>query len=541
MGESDSDTGAVKEIWDRQVGQFWQILWVVSDSPDSKALHQRKAWRIPYSEPEGGDPCSVMGEYQEISNCGRGLGGRDIDGRKYYNREQQKEFWKTLQKNGGQKEGTAGISPFDMPEFDRMCSIAIVKRLFPLLAIEDKTLLGYKLTGVKSWPSTAHMAAIPFKTAVKKSDAATTKQANDYAGFITDETNSMWGKLIRSSFLGAMEHKLGEGFADLGGSFLYESSLESAWTRNVLSEENSQEMGKEIATEAIQKLRVLTKAVGGRPSPFYALLAMDGDLMGTLFRDAGKKAKVLSKCLAGFSGGVDKIITSLDGQTIYAGGDDVFAIIPVPQVLRAAEQLKDAYLEHMKNAPFPDKTKATISAGIVFARFNVPLMDVVAVAHHTLEDIAKAKAGRNACAVTVLKGGSENITWAGQWEQVENIHNARHKLESKTLSRSFVHKVIGLLQRLTHDPKNRGGYFRIPKNIGMDKLIISELQRSADRQGKDQDPKETQDLADIFCKASKPPNGYAPSPPLQEDESLYQPSGLLLARFLQQHGGLLND
>lgn len=51
-----------KAIWDRQVGNFWEIAWVVGPDPgdgsDGAWLERRKNWRSHWpAEPEGGDKC----------------------------------------------------------------------------------------------------------------------------------------------------------------------------------------------------------------------------------------------------------------------------------------------------------------------------------------------------------------------------------------------------------------------------------------------------------------------------------------------------
>ncbi|MCB1974854.1 MAG: hypothetical protein KDE65_10460 [Burkholderiaceae bacterium] len=54
-------------IWQRQVGNFWEISWVLSDGNQPSLIDQRKNWRSPVLPQEPGHKCMVMDGWQELS------------------------------------------------------------------------------------------------------------------------------------------------------------------------------------------------------------------------------------------------------------------------------------------------------------------------------------------------------------------------------------------------------------------------------------------------------------------------------------------
>lgn len=530
----------IKALWKRQIDYFGEIHWVVSDSPSTAALHQRKAWRVPSLNDECGDPCSVMGGYQEISTYDRASGGRKAF-------DDQKEFWTRIRREAG-KDHKQGVSPFDLPEFERLCAVALVKRLFPMLAKEDASLLGYKLD-VKHWPSTAHLAAYEFKDTLEKKMCPNSKAEVERAEKLCNAVQNFLDcaekesralsvespQLVRGAYCGPLENSGDMSLQNISGEFLFESALLQAWSRNPFSGQNSGEKGRKAAWRLTDNLKPLYTKAGGRPSPFYAVLLMDGDRLGNLFHGKeSDEAQKLSEQLADFCKGVPGIIEKCAGYTIYTGGDDVLALLPVSTAVDAARALKTLYCEALP--PENPESTPTISAGIVFARFNVPLMDVIAEAHHTLDDIAKEEAGRDACAVTVLKGGSDNVRWRGKWWQVDTLLKARKGLEDEQLSRSFTHRILGIFQKLVRDPKLKHDKVKLPESIGMEEIIKSEYERSVERRERDLSKKEVETAAAKFLDAMR----WVEVEKSKTPES-FQPSGMLLARFLQQHGGLINE
>src|SRR5690554_4361211 len=126
-----------KEIWDRQVHGFWDIVWAEDPSgTDRRVLDRRKMWRnhIPTIEP--GDKCSLMANFQELSGHLRSC-------HRNQHRTQQDKFWQAVR----------GQTGYNIRENERLCAIAFIKRMFPLLA---PRIIGSSVD--TSYPSTSSLA-----------------------------------------------------------------------------------------------------------------------------------------------------------------------------------------------------------------------------------------------------------------------------------------------------------------------------------------------------------------------------------------------
>ncbi|MCX7111677.1 MAG: type III-B CRISPR-associated protein Cas10/Cmr2 [Proteobacteria bacterium] len=121
---------------------------------------------------------------------------------------------------------------------------------------------------------------------------------------------------------------------------------------------------------AKERLEALHKAVKpfwkehGEPCPYVAVLSADGDRMGKLLDslDDPKQLRQVSQALAKFAQGVPGIVRQYRGHCIYAGGDDVLALVPLDQVLGCARALHDEFGGKL-DMTFSD-IKPSLSVGI---------------------------------------------------------------------------------------------------------------------------------------------------------------------------------
>jgi CRISPR-associated protein Cmr2 len=125
------------------------------------------------------------------------------------------------------------------------------------------------------------------------------------------------------------------------------------------------------------------------------------------------KQEAISKGLENFTKGVGEVVEQHSGFLIYAGGDDVLALLPLEHALNCAYKVRVHYEHSFKDYP---GIKTTISAAIEYAHIKMPLGKVLADAHHLLDEIAKDKTGRDGVAVRVWKPGGQHLQWAMPWE-----------------------------------------------------------------------------------------------------------------------------
>lgn len=180
-----------------------------------------------------------------------------------------------------------------------------------------------------------------------------------------------------------------------------------------------------LAADAVQKL----EATLGVPDPYIAMLLADGDRVGeTLSKMKQRKDhQGFSAELAKFAAEAKRIVEGEEcrGILIYAGGDDVLAMVPVHRAVRCAQLLRDAFWQTMEEAlqPVTASERPTLSVGIAIAHFMEPLEFVLDYAR-TAEMHAKEGdegAGptekRNALAVHVHSRGGAPIKCRAQWHE----------------------------------------------------------------------------------------------------------------------------
>lgn len=370
-----------REIWDRQIGSFWEIAWAVGAEGQNDLLDRRKNWRTPPMSIEQGAHCSLMGNWQELSGF-----IRSTDQRK------QKNFWESVCERA---------SHLDLEADERLCAIAFVKRFFPVLPKDKlKEALGYELE-MRNWPSTVSLAAIPWQRKIKE-NSAFHQAAKEYAELAKGCQNATINK-NRLKLLREFPPDAGE-FSRLSGNFLIRAALENP--RATPLPANGQDDPKR-RKELLDSLRALEELTGDRAGNFYAVLLMDGDSMGQLIREKG--GETVAKALIDFSKAAPQIIADHDGITVYAGGDDLLALLPLDRALAAATAARSLYQESFKGTP------ATISAAIVFAHYKNAFSRVLRLAHHLLDDVAKDRTGRDAIAISVLKPGDESCQWSAKF------------------------------------------------------------------------------------------------------------------------------
>lgn len=373
-----ADAGVHKELWDEQIKGFWDMAWVISDSDDAAVLARRKNWRS-YMPPQTvGDKCTVMGEWQELS-------GTDKP-----NAAQQRQFWNGVRGNIAEK--------LDLPENERLCAIAYVKRRFVHCWQQMDGHTGWELS--TSVPSTSYMAAVHWLAALiqAKPDA---QAAAEFCKQGTSGERLTRIKAISDALReNAADHL--KGLADVDGRALFDSDK---------AEDRATVAAKKAMLKTVPDVKALL-------SPFYAIVMMDGDNLGKT-KEAMGDASSLSAALAAFTKGVPDIVAANNGFLVYAGGDDVLAILPLEDALPCALEIQGQYMQVFaaEEKEGGKVIPASISAAIEFAHMKLPLTMILKDAHKLLDDVAKDKTGRDAVVCRIWKPGGQQQTWAMPWQE----------------------------------------------------------------------------------------------------------------------------
>lgn len=373
-------------IWERQIQGFWEISWAMSDDiEDSSVLDRRKNWRNHIAPVEPGVKCMMMDGLQELS------------GIETPNSTGMNQFWSKLRT----QKRTAIQS--DLRENEQLCAMAFIKRRFVHYFHQLETpmpygwvLKGWKLdTGV---PSVAYMAAVHWlERALEEADADLLQDFHDKAYRLT-RSYGEWSTQIEciKNAWGNSEWKA------LDGNIFFKSILEN---KKIYADQQA-------ADKVVKALSKIDKSAGLDPvSPFYAVLLMDGDSLGMQMSNPENQT-IITQGLEKFTHKVGEIAQQENGFLIYAGGDDVLAILPLEDAFNCAVKLRKHYAACFANTG----VETTLSGAIEFAHIKTPLTKILSDSHGLLDDIAKDKTGRDAIACRVWKPGGLQLEWAQPWE-----------------------------------------------------------------------------------------------------------------------------
>ena len=238
--------------------------------------------------------------------------------------------------------------------------------------------------------------------------------------------------------------------------------------------------------------------------------------------------------------GVAAIIKNFKGKLIYAGGDDVCAVLPVDYAFDAAEEIRKYYISEFKlidgnescdvkdNWPVErgklslnlGKGKGiSISAGIMICHHKESLSQMITETHNLLGNRAKTEAGRNACAIELRKrsGGSRFFTrkWEDEaWQSFQQIGALISNKNKQQVSASLVYRLAefkdGIKAILDHDNHREL----------LVKFIKKQLERSSLSVKKEMADDLASKIADIVVTPDKK----------------YAPEGLIVAAFIADKG-----
>ena len=453
-------------IWSRQVSAFWEVMWTAAPSDDrGRSFARRKHWRSHSPPAEPGDKCTVMHNLQELSGHVRAQ-----------HRGAQDQFWNFLRN---------GVGSLDLRDNERLCAIALVKRLLPKVAPEA---LGWKVDASR-WPSTVYVGAVPWMQRVV---CAVPGQAAAYADAVGRYAPPGVRTMQRPP-RGLVVPAAGD-FPKLDANYLHREFVSS--DRLCPLDVDTENRARKELTEQLQAIYDAEDENGRLEPPptFYALLLADGDSLGELLGELG--GEMVSTALRAFTGRVPEVVERHGGVTVYAGGDDVLAMLPIPRALACAQALSDAYRSAFADAAVNTaaKDEATLSAAAVFTHIRLPLNHVLDEAHRLLDDVAKDGNGRDSLVAAVLKPGGPYCQWTTTWARpgpegavraTDQLHALRRELDSNTvepgLSSALVYRVRETLTRLCGWEQWRpGDWGGLPDDVDVRALLDAEIHHSLD-------------------------------------------------------------
>ncbi|MCD6276851.1 type III-B CRISPR-associated protein Cas10/Cmr2, partial [candidate division WOR-3 bacterium] len=434
-----------------------------------RSMGMRKSLRNFKQKEEIGSKCTLCGENEALiygyeKEVSKQFRNRNIP----FRTSEYVKFWERLGKSFENK-GIKGV--FDKEGKERLCAVGVIKRLFGRDTYRDIVSKKYGIElgdseGWKVFPSTAAISVSQYLYDIKNKS----KEGSGEYLFI-ENLKEPFKNLIHKGVLnyGSYPYKtyrtLPDEFEHLEAQIFYPHELEIMIGKYKDDKEVSETL------KAIQNIYQKYKDVVNRFPRYYALVLYDGDIMGmwltgetkdfpTLksiihsknqdcIKDDDKETKLkisaslhaqISEALKDFSLEVVPYITEeMNGVLIYSGGDDIFAMVPMDNVMEYVSSIRKLYsgkgfsgkmmkkviesnmgfIKVKKSSSHVDDLfftmgKATGSAGIVIAHYSTPLAYVIKKAHEA-EKLAKNKYNRNSFVVTIIRGSGQETTVGGKW------------------------------------------------------------------------------------------------------------------------------
>ncbi|RMF80527.1 MAG: type III-B CRISPR-associated protein Cas10/Cmr2 [Chloroflexi bacterium] len=472
---------ALFKMWSRQVSNWLECYWVVVEETGSyqadikranAAMSARKMVRNFDGSAENGFKCTITGEHEALHNG---------DG-SYAN---VRDFWANI------KEAQRNKSLISTS--DRLSALSVVKRM----AHEPEKNLG-ELKIEARFPSTSSIAAAPFRYAVLQNWGDLHEDVDNYLKTLktmipadqlyfhkNGKPNPEYFRKIELEIdRSILDDRKAINFRSIDGDFLFEDTL----IANTIEEYGGSASDEQLsdARKALDKL--VTKALQPRqqngkeiihppPHPYLAILSMDGDKMGqhvSTLGDVGRHRSFSSNLAQFARNEVTKIVEEQHlGRLVYAGGDDVLALLPVQDALEVANQLRQDFNDYMADQGFHD---LHMSAGIAFVHHTHNLQDAIQAAHKAQED-AKENYGRCAIAVRLLRRSGEHREMGMKWQlkgqsTIEQIIELVNYFTNDQLAHNLPFELEHLVYSMTSDQAIEDG---------MDAARAAELRRIVKR------------------------------------------------------------
>ncbi len=393
------------------------LFYSTSHSLLQAALASGKSGRAIRRGPEPGEKCRQCGEFESLHVA---KDGRWESAREYT--DAIKSFWERLRASGD-------IGPNELDEGEHLCSLCLVKRLaYRVAARENSHLLAGVFGGYDSFPTTTQMALHGY---FRRNGITSPKEMRDIANSVHTRDDDTAPRELKGRLESVDRYYailLMDG--DYVGKLVNGETISALWN-TAMHPEMAARLKKESFDKAYHEC--WEKIFNGKTMKYRRLTPA--------------VHAAISESLGDFSlYGVASIVKKHHGRLIYAGGDDVCAVMPVQTSLAAAREIRQYYNSMFrfvspdggsaeaegKWKPLPgklsvnlgkgrggDSNDISISAGILVCHHKESLTEMIASAHRLLENEAKEKGGRNCCAIELRKRSGGSRFARAKWDDSE--------------------------------------------------------------------------------------------------------------------------
>ncbi|MYC75356.1 type III-B CRISPR-associated protein Cas10/Cmr2 [Candidatus Poribacteria bacterium] len=432
------------QLFKRQIKNFFQIYWVVSSrsggsyedwyAQTGARLASVKNCRAFYQVRESGRKCSLCGDREIFHDS----------------RDNPMKWWRLFAQRRAKycRQGEA------------LCTVCLTKRL-------ATDYFGQKFEEIKqlSFPSTSEVSTANFKLQIAKDK--TYKEFVEVINTLKNDNNNQIEVTVNPV---PKLHEIQRNW-NVDGDWLFEESFSPQNLERyygISEQESALNKGNKLRRELIKK-------VGFEPSRYFAVIALDGDGMGQTVSQAENSeahTKISSK-LNAYTTKVRQIVEkNYLGKLIYAGGDDVLALVNLADLCNILRELRCGF-PNLNNGENP---ASTASAGVCIAHCKVPLGDVLERARG-MERAAKSVDGKDALGIALLKHSGNVSQTVFKWKYPgvdgKNIdmvtvgENLIGLIKAGEVSKKFMYTFRDVFTRLT----DLSGDLELPG------IVESELER----------------------------------------------------------------
>jgi CRISPR-associated protein Cmr2 len=245
--------------------------------------------------------------------------------------------------------------------------------------------------------------------------------------------------------------------------------------RNALAQAVLEPVERDALIRLRGELAAVAREVGrfgdrcGEPVPYAAILQADGDRMGELLARAQSpdQSRDISSALHGFASDVRGLVRERHGHAIYAGGDDVLALVPLAEAVDSAQALAERFAAALgpvaEALGVPEGSHPSLSVGLGIGHLMEPLGSLRARASRA-EQLAKGDAfpvgfRRNALGIVLgIRSGGE-IEWRARWEEsmaLQELETFTHHYRESRLPSRVAYDLRAIDRRLSWLPLPSG-------------------------------------------------------------------------------------
>jgi CRISPR-associated protein Cmr2 len=448
-----SNYSYLHNMWERQTkaDTFFEIFWAIAEGDESEydawltrtqeALAARKQLRLiaPYSDKAISDritsevpfPLAEPGEKSTISGEREALHHKNQPARTFWrNFANSLDITSEIKAGGGER--LDAIDTIKRFAYRTSAVQAKLKQSLSIQANEEETVK--KLSAV--FPSTSSVATASFVEQLLWQWQKINKTVLDqWLAATAEPLEDMDTRAIPYLEMEARKRHIPFDVLKRDGDCYFSETFTAQRLEKdygIQPRKEAEERAKQGQIALANLFRETSSLAITRPTPYYAMIQMDGDKMGTLLGKVKDKEehKGISGALSRFSRNhaPELVERQYPGRLIYAGGDDVFALAPLARdikdvssgeivtVLNLVDRLQRQYVDDVrpKVKDVESQQKVTASIGVAIAHHYTSLSYVRRVSKDA-EARAKKHYGRNALVVTIMRRSGEQTQVGCKW------------------------------------------------------------------------------------------------------------------------------